>query len=75
MSEYELLWVDHARLGSSARAGPRGRVAKLLSFHAGHAVAAFLPGLLLRLPPVRWLAHWRLPATSSPTTVGRLPSR
>ncbi|MEU4696203.1 thiol-disulfide oxidoreductase DCC family protein [Nonomuraea dietziae] len=63
-AEYELLWVDQrGRAFGGAQA-----VAKLL-IHAGLPWSA--PGLLLRVPPVRWLAHWLYRAVAD--NRGRLP--
>ncbi|MBE1558562.1 thiol-disulfide oxidoreductase DCC family protein [Nonomuraea africana] len=63
-AEYELLWIDRrGRAFGGAQA-----VAKLL-IHAGLPWSAL--GLLLRVPPVRWLAHGLYRAVAD--NRGRLP--
>ncbi|MFE3449486.1 thiol-disulfide oxidoreductase DCC family protein [Nonomuraea sp. NPDC059194] len=63
-AEYELLWVD----GRGGVFGGAQAVAKLL-IDAGLPWSAL--GLLLRVPPVRWLAHGFYRAVAN--NRGRLP--
>lgn len=49
-ADREVLWIDHGRVYGGAQA-----VARLL-IAAGPPWS--LPGLLLRMPPFRWVAHW-----------------
>ncbi|GAA3022596.1 DUF393 domain-containing protein [Streptosporangium longisporum] len=67
-AEYELLWVEDGRVRGGAQAV------------AGLLIAAGLPwsplGFLLRLPPVRWVAHglYRLVAANRHRLPGGTPA-
>jgi predicted DCC family thiol-disulfide oxidoreductase YuxK len=67
-AEHELLWVADGRVYGGAQA-----VAKLL-IDAGRGWA--VPGLLLRLPPFRWIAHgvYRLIADNRHRLPGGTPA-
>ncbi|HWU05738.1 MAG TPA: DUF393 domain-containing protein [Streptomyces sp.] len=68
-AEYELLWITQA----GAIHGGAQAVAKLL-LHAGRGWA--VPGALLTLPPLRWIAHgvYRLVANNREKMPGGTPA-